>query len=291
MRIVLALFLPLFGCLLPAQRPTVEFQWQKRATALTFGAVPVGQHSLAELPVGQSWRLGNNEASTWSTQMPLLAGDAWIAPGEYRVSLVRSGEAKCELVPDGAFLALGKGPEARVPGDIEKVKKPSKKLEIEWQKTGEPANGNQPARVVVTFGDMQWRGEVQALGNKTVSLAGGKLAVFSIPADRIGKGPVPIATLNKGKKDAWNLILEGAEARFVPCMEAPTESYGFGEIAPPDAARVTTGTVTTLEEKPDKEAPVLELREASAGKGQVRVVVAVGSDLIQIDIAEPKSDR
>lgn len=286
---LLALFaLPL--ATLPAQRPDATFEWQKRATAITYGAVPVGKHHLGELAIGQTWRLGNNLASTWQVEMPLLVGDAWIAPGQYRVSFVRVGETQGALLADGSGKALD-GADARVGGEITEAGKESKKLAIEWQKEGKPTDGNQTARVVVQFGPTQWRGEVLALGHKEHKVTGAKLMAFHVPAERVEQGAVPVATLARGKdaETTWNLVLSGTTARLVPWMQAPTEQFGFGAVTAPEVA--AEGTVTVRDEAAEGEQATFAVREAKLQKDELRVVAAYGKKTIEIVVPMPKAPK
>jgi hypothetical protein len=278
---------------LPAQRPEATFEWQKRTTTIAYGAVPVGKHGLGELPVGETWRLGFNEASTMQLSMPMFAGDAWVAPGHYRINLVRTDETHCNIAVAGSQHAVGSS-EGRVPGEIKKAAKPGKKLSIEWAKNGAPVAGNQSAKIVVQFGENEWQGEVLLLGNKTVNVPGGRLAVFSVPAQRIDareKEPVPIAVLSKGKdgdQGSWNLVLGKSDVHLVPWMEAPTEQFGFGAITPPDEKQKTAGTVTASPLGTDAALEAMELRESSLAKGELRLVVACGKESFEIKVPEPK---
>lgn len=291
MRALLLLSLATIPPLLPAQRPDATFEWQKRSTAIRYGAVPVGKHSLAELEVGATWRLGNNEASTWQVGMPLLAGEQWIAPGEYRVTFHRTGETAGAMVADGSGLALAATKDAEIAGAIQVAGKESKKLVVEWSKDGAAATGNQPALVVVQFGPTQWRGPVLALGHKEHKIAGGRLLAFHVPAEQIDKGAVPVATLSKGRdgdKGTWNLVLAGTTARLVPWMKAPTDSFGFGEVVPPAAAPLSEGTVTPIEGEGATAAPVLTVRDVKLVKGELRLVAAYGRKSIEVVVPEPK---
>jgi len=292
MRTNVPLFFVLGLPLLPAQRPDAAFDWQKRTTSIRYGAVPVGKHSLAELPVGQTWRLGNNEATTWQVGMPLLAGDKWIAPGEYRVTFHRTGEGSGALVADGSANALSGGTDAEVRGDFAAAGKESKKLVLEWSKAGAAVAGNQPAQLVVQFGEMQWRGSVLALGSKECKVTGGRLLAFQVPAERLDKGAVPVATLSRGKdgdKGSWNLVLSGDTARLVPWMQAPTDSFGFGEVVPPDATQQFEGKVTELAGDAAQEVSVFTVREARLAKGELRLVATYGKKSVEIVVPEPKS--
>jgi hypothetical protein len=174
---------------------------------------------------------------------------------------------------------------------LAKTAKPSKKLNIELGKKGAAVAGNQPAQILVQFGTDEWRGDVVVVGNKTVSLPGGKLAVFSLPQACIGKGAVPIATWSTGKDadGSWNVILEQDTVRLVPWMQAPKTIED--QVVPPDGAKVVQGTVTPVDEKPDKELDVLELREATLVKGELRLVVAFATKVLDCRLPEPKKGK
>lgn len=293
MRIFLPSVLVLVPSLLPAQRPDATFTWQKRECAITYGAVPVGKHDLGELAVGESWRLGFNEASTWQVGMPLLAGDAWIAPGQYRVTFVRDGEDSGSLVAAGCGNVLGSA-DARVAGEIARAGNASRKLQIEWSKDGKAEHGNQAANVVVQFGPSRWSGRVLALGHEAHKIAGGKLLTFHVPAERLEQGAVPAAVLlrgNDGDKGAWNLVLTPQKARLVPWMQAPTDDHGFGQVEPPDAACTTEGSVTELDGEAAAEAPVLTVRTVKLAGGELRLVAAYGKKQVEVVVPEPKATK
>jgi hypothetical protein len=55
-----------------------------------------------------------------------------------------------------------------------------------------------------------------------------------------------------------------------------------------DGTLTSDGTVTALE-KPDHAAEVLEAREASFAKGELRLVVAYGEEAVEIRLPEPKA--
>jgi hypothetical protein len=74
-----------------AQRPTASFEWQKHEAGVTYGVPRVGKHSIDELKVGDSWRMGAFNASTLVTTAPLIVGDSVVAPGAFRVKIGRPG--------------------------------------------------------------------------------------------------------------------------------------------------------------------------------------------------------
>ncbi len=262
-----------------AQKPTLE--WQKRSTTIDYGSVPVGNHSLAELPIGQSWRLGANQQTVWRTLVPVIAGDRVLAPGNYVIMLNRVGEASC---------AIAVGSEFRVEGPLNKLDKPAKKLVIDLPKNGAAVNGNQPANFVVQFGEHEWKGAFTVPGNKTVSVGAWKLTVFSLPAAHIdgrGKTEAPIAALSKDDKEGWNLFVGDSEAKLVPWPQVGSGMPG-APAATPDPSLTTTGKVEASEIKVDAEKPVVELVSAKLTKGSLVVELASGKSGLRVTVPEPK---
>lgn len=277
-----------FAAALPAQRGEPALEWQKRTTSLDYGAVPVGRHTLAELPVGEQWRLGNNNASTWTAEMPIVCGERVLAPGQYRINLQRLAEDRCAVIAQGSHFALGSGDDARIEGALGKASKPGKKLAIDWTKAASKDKHNLPAQMVVQFGEAEWKGDVLLVGNKPAKVGGWQLFAFTLPAAlHDGKRPLPLAVLQKGD-ERWNLIVSGSEAKLLPWMAAPTDSFGFGEVAPPDAARTSEGTVTAADAPDGKPVEFLELRQSALQKGSFALEFAVGSRTLQVSVPEPK---
>lgn len=281
----------LLAAALPGQKAETTLEWQKRAITIRYEALPVGDHSLAKLAIGRLWRLGaSHDASTFLAMSPILAGDAWIAPGHYRVQLQRDSETECVLIPEGAQHMLERTDVVRIPGTLSKLAQPAKKLAIELSKKGAATAGNQGAEVGIRFGADAWRGELLILGHKAVALAGGsRLAVFRVPAERLARGPVAIATLHRSKDlaDSWNIMLDQDRVRLVPWAAVPkTIDDAIPEL---DAAAIKSGTVTKLDLAVAPELPVLELREATLQKGELRLVVAHGKTAIECKLPEPKA--
>lgn len=274
---------------LVAQRPTPTFEHGKRTAVIEFGAVPLGKHSLDELPVGQTWRLGNNEASVLRLELPLLAGDTMVAPGSYRLQLVRTAADACALLVNGSELALAAAGDAHLPGTLAKATKPTKKLDIQWRKKGAATAGNQPAQIVVSYGADEWTGDVIVLGHQPVALPGWKIVLFEVPAARLEAGtPTPVATFQRGD-DRWNLVVGKDAVRLIPWMSAPTEQFGFGAVVPPAADRVVTGRIGTLDMKVD--AAMDHLRHLSTRRqgGEIHVAVGFGKERVAWIVPEPKS--
>src|SRR5688572_20641727 len=123
--------LPLLLCTLAAQKPS--FEHGKRAAILEYGSVPVGNHGIAELPVGGSWRLGANGTTVLHLAMPAISGESVVPPGNYAVTLKRIFEDSCALEVLGSGKVLG-GHEVEMVGPLGKAAKPTKKLVIDWAK-------------------------------------------------------------------------------------------------------------------------------------------------------------
>jgi hypothetical protein len=283
-------------CCLPAlaraQREQPTFDWQKRTTTIDYGAAIVGKRTIADLPMGQQWHLGMGEASLWSSTMPILAGDTVMAPGTYRIHISRTGEVQCTIVAQGTQHALGGGSELRVPGDVTKNGKPSKKLTIDWSKAGPAAGGNQPLQIVLQFGEILWKGDVTAVGHKAASVPGYKLAVFTLPANVVAardRTPVPVASVARGggkEPECWNIVVGGSGSRLVPWMQATFERNA--DAKRPDEARTTTGTVSVAPAQVEQPLEVLELREASLAKGAFDLKLAFGTETLHVVVPEPK---
>ena len=267
---------------LPAQKPT--FEWQKRTAMIDYGSVPVGKHSLAELPVGGSWRLGANQQTVLRLSMPAIVGETVIAPGAYEVQLQRTAEATCALVS---------GDGLRIEGPLGKAAKPGKKLIIDWQKDGAAKAASQPAKLVVQFGENEWAGAMQFPGSKTVPAGGWKLTVFQLPAAMLearGDKPVPVAVLQKDDEHAFNLVLGKDEAKLVPWSRVDTTNRpgAGGGSAADDGIRGTVEALTL--DKPSKREQLESLR-ASLGKGELVVELAFGDEAVRVKVPEPKEAK
>ena len=286
-----------------AQRGKPVFEWQSRSTVIDYGVVPARNHPLDELTPGTTWRLGMNDATTWRLELPLVAGDTVLPPGSYRVGLLREDQQHFALVLAGSGAALGGGqPELRVAGELAQKSPAADKLAIDWRVPTKADKGqpNQAIELAIAFGDHQWTGKLLALGGKPAGKVGGyQLEVFSVPPELLAardKKPVPVAALLKkaaGRKapEGWNVVLAKDEARLIPWLVAPTDSYGFGNVAPPDPAWTTTGKVEEKDAVAAQSPPVLELREAALRKNEFALQLAFGSKQLAITLPEPKGPK
>lgn len=278
-----------------AQRGDAALEWQKRNTSIDYGAVPVGKHGIDELQAGQQWRLGMNEATTWSTEMPLLIGDRVVPPGRYRLNFTKRELPACEVQLQGSGHALaGKG-DVTFNGKLGELKKATKALELSWD-ADRKQKVNLPATLKIDFGASEWRGDAVLLGSKEQKLGKGKLVTYSVPAKLVaGRAaqPVPIATFERAKgknPERWNLLLVGDEPRLVPWVDVPSSNRGFDEIpAPPDAS-IVRGKLQ-VEKVDDAAGPaddaVTACASAKAGKDGFELTFTTGAEKLTVTIAEP----
>jgi len=283
--VLLLLSLGLADAVLVAQNAEALFEHQKRTTAIHYVEVIVGKRTIADLPVGQSWHLNTGGQTTLRVESPLLAGEAVIAPGDYRLTIQRTGEGTCALVANGSGKALGGKGDWMVPGDIGKLVKPTKKLALSWRKKGALDLGNQPAQVVLHFGEVEWTGLATVLGSKEFKLSGWKGVAFLVPAARVEAGGVPIATLTKGANN-WNVVLDKTSVKLVPWMAPPADHHA--EVQGPDDATTVNGTVEPIEVKLDKPKDVFEVTAAKVEKGEIVLDAVFGQQGVRLRLPEPK---
>lgn len=301
---------------LPAQRAKPAAEWQKRATYIDHGVVPLGKHTLAELPIGDQWRLGMNEATTWTLGMPVVAMGTVVPPGQFRVSLVRDGDKAFSLWPQGTGHALGNGADVRVTGVLDKAEKPAAKLQLEWITKGEPGHAapakgknapNHDVMLMIRFGEHELAVPMKLVGGSTKNVSSWVLTSFTLPVTAVqarAKSPVVVATLAKkapegGCPEGFNLVVGKDEAKLVPWMKAPVDSFGFGEIVPPDAAWTTTGTATGAELAAGGGGTaavaagdaVLALKSAALQKGTFALEFTAGGDVLRVSVPEPRAGK
>ena len=230
-----------------AQRGASSLKHASFESALDFGQPVWGKRSLEDLPVGQNWRLGMNQASSWRTQTPLVQGSVVIAPGHYRVGLQRSGEEDFAIEFASAALAVSGTGSASLTCKLGKDEV-AKKLAIELAKADAKAkvaaDGELPAQFRVRFGPHRIEGDFAMVGGRELaSSAKFRLVGWSLPAkaveDALAAGQsVPVATFfakKPGNKDPefFNVVVSSKGAELLPGLLMPTESFGFGEVAAP----------------------------------------------------------
>lgn len=266
-----------FGCVVPvmlgalvalasATVPADEaaFEWQKRKVALNFESPRVGKHTLNELRVGETWRLGANAITTMTFDTALVAGDGVVAPGTYRVNLARPGQKDFALTIEGAgSWTLAALPDVSAPGTYSEAKKPNDKLEIfcSADKT-QPDAEMRALNYEIQFGSPVITVPVTIVGTTSQAAKGFTLDAFKFPSEllknRLEAGmTTPVLSLARkqkprdGEPARLNLLLGEKEAILIPAATPPTENRGFGAVPKPDGKWILRGTVAwTTTQKP-----------------------------------------
>jgi hypothetical protein len=116
-----------------AQRGTAETTINGKTIAIDYGRPSLqGRDMLGRLPVGQSWRMGMNAATTLTTQAPLRFGDLQVPVGKHTLTLKRISEDSFHLVitPDG-------GSPTEVPVETMKLDDPVETLTMGLESQGD----------------------------------------------------------------------------------------------------------------------------------------------------------
>jgi len=281
---------------LRAQRETADATWQGKHATIEYTATRVAKHSLDELPVGNSWRLGSGPLTTIKLETPLIYGDGVVSPGTYRAQLARRTEQGFALTIEGGGRLVGSGENADVEGKLDSVKTASKALEIAL--APRDAQGDAELRAldcVITFGTPRVTIPLTITGAVTKKGGGAAIDGFKLPADwlgrRLGGLPTPVATVTlsaapKDQPKLFNVLLTENDARLIAHDDVSTD------IRTPLAAHVKTfdrkGTVVW---SAAAEATThFTLDEAKWEKGkQLTLVARVGSR--KAEIAIPLKDE
>ena len=282
-----------------AQRAQAQIEWQKRQAVIDYGVVKVGKHTLDELPAGQNWRMGNNEASTLKTQVPLFVGDEQVAPGAYRVAVLRRDAKAFELQIAGGGGAFGGGPrDVVLKSEFATAPKPNDKLVLDWQLAAKKSETGleRDSTLKIQFGPNVMTVNVGVPGGKASKTGEWAVDVFALPAEllagRLDKNrPTVIATVrgtgsSKKTQRGFNVVLAKDTVTLVPWMEAPTDSFGFGEVKAPAAGEIQTGkaeTATASGAHPLLDATKVERLPG----GEILLQVAFGDRALSLTVPNP----
>jgi len=92
-----------------AQRGTAEAKIAGKSLSIDYGRPALqGRDMLAKLPVGQTWRMGSNAATTLTTDGKLAFGDKVLEAGTYTLTAKRVDESTFHLLAakDGATVEI-----------------------------------------------------------------------------------------------------------------------------------------------------------------------------------------
>jgi hypothetical protein len=281
-----------------AQRPEAKFEWQKHEAVVSYGVPRVGKHTLDELQVGSTWRMGAFAVSTLTTQAPLIAGDSVVAPGAYRVNVARPAKEKFELTIEGAGTAVDSGnADVLAPATLAQAKTPNEKLEIALAPAKEQTDAELRAlNLSVQYGAPLLTVPLTIVGTQPMKVKGfTSLDVFKLPEPWLSKRlkdkkHSPVATLvragkvGNGESDRLNLMLAEDGVVLVPAMIAPTENNGFGAIPKPDGLWTFQGTVKWGEAA--KPSTCFRVETAEIEKdGTLHVAATLGARSAEIRVA------
>ena len=281
-----------------AQRPTASFEWQKHEAGVTYGVPRVGKHTLDELEVGDSWRMGAFNASNLVTTAPLIVGDSVVAPGAFRVKVGRPGAEKFELLIEGAGTAVeAGGDDVHAPATMTQAKTPNEKLEISLAPVKEQPDPELRAlALLIQYGAPQLTVPMTIVGTQPMKVKGfAALDVFKLPEPWLSKRldlkkHTPVATLvrsgkvGNGESDRLNLMLGEDDVVLIPALLAPTENNGFGAIPKPDGLWTFQGKVTWSASK--KPSPLFHVESAEVEKdGTLHMVASLGERSADIRVA------
>lgn len=229
---------------LPAQRETADTTWQGKHAVIEYTATRVAKHSIDELSIGSTWRLGSGPLTMLKLETPLIHGDGVVAPGTYRTQLARRSEQGFALTIEGGGRIVGGGDNAEIDGKLATVKTATKTLEIAFAPRDEQGDAELRALdCVITFGTPRVTVPLTITGAITKKGGGAAIDGFKLPAEwlgrRLGGLPTPVATvtLSAAPKDApkvFNVLLTENDAQLVAHDEASTD------IRAPLAAHVKT---------------------------------------------------
>ncbi|MBL8842812.1 MAG: DUF2911 domain-containing protein [Planctomycetes bacterium] len=267
-----------------AQRSTTRFQWQGQEVATDCGVPRVGKYSIADLQVGQPWRLGAGPASSLTTGAPLLAGELVVPPGSYRIQLLRPQSEKYELLVEGAGRAFSLNANVSLPGTLGEAKPASSKLETTLAAAGDSDDKElRPLQFAITFGVPRITVPFTMVGSTVKKASGATVAGFKLPQEWLEKrlsgstaSPVASVTFASAPKDApkvYNLLL-GETRVDLMAHDAPS-SDAFSPLAAHVAKWDRKGSVTWSEGAEAVDHFTLEDAKHEKGK-ELRLFVRLG---------------
>ena len=218
---------------LRAQRESADTAWQGKHAVIEYTATRVAKHSIDELPVGDTWRLGSGPATTIKLEAPLLVGDSVVLPGTFRAQLARRSENGFALQIMGGGRLVGVGDNAEIDGKLDAVKTATKTLEIAFAPRDEQGDAELRALdCLITFGSPRVTVPLTMAGAITKKGGGATIDGFKLPVQWLDKrleslpSPVATVTLSAAPKDApkaYNVLLTEEGAQLVAHDEVSTD--------------------------------------------------------------------
>ena len=239
-----------------AQRAQGKFDWQGKTALFDCGVPRVGKHTIAEVEVGKTWRLGAGPSSILTTGAPLIADDKVVPPGAWRVQLLHSQAKQFDLLVEGAGRFVNNDDNTIFKGSFVDAKQPSSKLEISLAPNGEqPDKKLRPLLFTATYGSPQVTVPFAIVGGAAKKAGGATVDGWKLPAEWVAKQwkaahPVPVATLTvaapaKDAPKAMNVMLGENDVQLVG-QDVPSQN-AFATLDPHDKKWDRKGTVAWSE--------------------------------------------
>lgn len=289
----------------PAQRARASFTLRDLESVIEYGVPRLRKHSLDELASGVEWRLGSNAPTTWSTGMPILAGDDVVPPGHFRIKLKREGEGFRLRVEGTGVAGGGKATSSWLPGELGEADEIDR-LDLRFDDLRQSETKDDPNPVgclALRFGSHRLRVPFTVIAPSTPrKVPGGVVYGFAMPAAVVaarlqGDQPTAIAAFHRrrpGKDEPsfFNLVIDRQRACLLPAAVAPAGADGFGPVQPLAAAWSSEGELTWGSESSGggtpPPVPFLKLLAVEMAKKQLRVQFACGDRLGTVNIALPE---
>jgi hypothetical protein len=276
-----------------AQRAQAKYDWQGKTALIDCGVPRVGKHTISEVAVGSTWRLGAGPSSILTTGVPLISDDSAVAPGSYRVQLLHSAAKQFDLLVEGAGRGVSAEESVTFKGGLADAKQPSSKLEVSLAPFGEqPDKELRPLVFTAVFGSPQVSVPFTIVGSATKKASGATVDWFKLPADWTakqwkGSRKVPVATLTLASppKDApkgLNVLLGESDVELVGQDEPP--SNAFDPIGKHEPKWDKRGKVAWSDVPEEADHVVVDDVKFEKGK-ELKLVVHVGKRKAEITFA------
>jgi hypothetical protein len=275
-----------------AQRAQGKFDWQGRTALFDCGVPRVGKHTIAEVEVGKTWRLGAGPSSILTTGAPLIADDKVVPPGAWRVQLLHSQAKQFDLLVEGAGRFVSNDDSTVFKGSFVDAKAPTSKLEIALAPSGDqPDKELRPLLFTATFGSPQVTVPFAIVGSVAKKASGATVDGFKLPAEWVAKQwkaghPAPVATLTvaapaKDAPKAFNVMLGENDVQLVG-QDVPSQN-AFAALDPHDKKWDRKGTVAWSDAPEAADHFVVDDVKFEKGK-ELRLTARLGKKKAEITI-------
>jgi WD40 repeat protein len=303
---VASLFVLLSGAFARAQRQETHLRYEDRRCRIEWGAITVAKDALQALQPGAAWVIEPADAPTLTTEMALVAGDAVVPPGAYRMTIARESADRfsiaIERAHDGEPPGM-RGPAiVRIKADRSRQSAPTDTLRIALLPDTLSADPMLPCTVRITVGDEVLAAPLLLAGTRSAQAEGWTLDAFTLPVELVQKRiaenrPTPVATLRPASDEkraarAWNVFLGDGAVEAWPAPGATNDTDRAAESrAAPSRSPIVSGSAAWGQldlKRPTP--PFLELdRFAVSTEGQATIVFSVARRQCTLSLPPPGS--